>query len=61
MRLHATFDHRFVDGYHAGVLARAMRRLLSDPAQLDPKDTQRAGDGGEAQSKSAPRPPVVVS
>ena len=37
LRLHATFDHRFVDGYHAGVLARAMRRLLEDPAQLDPK------------------------
>lgn len=37
LRLHATFDHRFVDGYHAGVLARAMRRLLDDPSQLDPK------------------------
>jgi pyruvate dehydrogenase E2 component (dihydrolipoamide acetyltransferase) len=36
LRLHATFDHRFVDGYHAGALARAMRRVLDDPAQLDP-------------------------
>ena len=36
LRLHATFDHRFIDGFHAGVLARAMRRVLMDPQTLDP-------------------------
>jgi len=35
LRLHATFDHRFVDGFHAGVLAKAARRLLTDPSTLD--------------------------
>jgi pyruvate dehydrogenase E2 component (dihydrolipoamide acetyltransferase) len=35
LRLHATFDHRFCDGFHAGVLARQVRRLLGDPESLD--------------------------
>ncbi|MCA1840437.1 MAG: 2-oxo acid dehydrogenase subunit E2 [Actinobacteria bacterium] len=29
--LHATLDHRIVDGYHAGVLASEVRRALTDP------------------------------
>lgn len=29
--LHATVDHRIVDGYHAGVLASHVRTALSDP------------------------------
>jgi pyruvate dehydrogenase E2 component (dihydrolipoamide acetyltransferase) len=35
LRLHATFDHRFIDGFHAGVLARTVRRLLAAPAEMD--------------------------
>lgn len=34
LRLCATFDHRIIDGYHAGVLAREMHGLLSAPASL---------------------------
>jgi pyruvate dehydrogenase E2 component (dihydrolipoamide acetyltransferase) len=34
IQLSATFDHRIIDGYHAGLLAREMRTLLSAPEQL---------------------------
>src|SRR5262249_60816045 len=37
LRLHATFDHPFVDGFHACVLAKAQRRPLPHPS---PPDTQ---------------------
>jgi pyruvate dehydrogenase E2 component (dihydrolipoamide acetyltransferase) len=31
MSVNASIDHRFIDGYHAGVLARTIRELLEDP------------------------------
>ncbi len=31
MRINATFDHRFIDGFHAGRLARQLREMLEDP------------------------------
>jgi pyruvate dehydrogenase E2 component (dihydrolipoamide acetyltransferase) len=34
--LTCTLDHRFVDGFQAGTLAREMRRCFSDPASLGP-------------------------
>ena len=33
--VNGTFDHRIVDGYHAGVIARECRALLEDPDRLD--------------------------
>jgi pyruvate/2-oxoglutarate dehydrogenase complex dihydrolipoamide acyltransferase (E2) component len=37
MNLNATFDHRLVDGAHAAVLSRVVRKVLEDPfAHLDP-------------------------
>jgi pyruvate/2-oxoglutarate dehydrogenase complex dihydrolipoamide acyltransferase (E2) component len=37
MRVNATFDHRFIDGYHAMVLSRTLRRVLENPfEELDP-------------------------
>lgn len=37
MRLCATFDHRFIDGLHASVLAKTVRELLENPFEtLDP-------------------------
>jgi len=33
--LTATLDHRVMDGYLAGVLAREMKRLLEEPQLLD--------------------------
>jgi pyruvate dehydrogenase E2 component (dihydrolipoamide acetyltransferase) len=31
MRLSATFDHRFIDGVHAAVLAKCMQEVFGDP------------------------------
>jgi len=31
MKINATFDHRFIDGFHAAVMARTLRRWLEDP------------------------------
>ncbi|MCE9668116.1 2-oxo acid dehydrogenase subunit E2 [Myxococcus stipitatus] len=31
MSLNASIDHRFIDGYHAGVLARTLQAVLEDP------------------------------
>jgi pyruvate/2-oxoglutarate dehydrogenase complex dihydrolipoamide acyltransferase (E2) component len=37
MRLCASFDHRFIDGLHASVLAKTVRELLENPFEkLDP-------------------------
>lgn len=31
MNVNASFDHRFIDGYHASVLAKTVREMLEDP------------------------------
>ena len=31
MKVHATFDHRLIDGYHASVMSRCLKRYLEDP------------------------------
>jgi pyruvate dehydrogenase E2 component (dihydrolipoamide acetyltransferase) len=31
MKLNATFDHRFIDGYHASVLSKTLRQMLEHP------------------------------
>lgn len=37
MRIHATLDHRLLDGKHAARLSKIIRRVLEDPfGQLDP-------------------------
>ena len=35
LHLNGTFDHRVVDGYHAGVVAKEMMALLANPERLD--------------------------
>lgn len=35
LHLNGTFDHRVIDGFHAGVVAKEMRVLLEDPDRLD--------------------------
>jgi len=44
LRLCATFDHRVVDGYQAGRLARRMEELLSNPELLDATPEIAASD-----------------
>ncbi len=31
MNVNASFDHRFIDGFHAGILANTMREMLENP------------------------------
>lgn len=38
LTLTATLDHRFVDGFQAGVLAREVRRYFADPSLFDAPD-----------------------
>ncbi len=35
LTLCATVDHRFLDGFEGGVLARLLRELLADPSSMD--------------------------
>jgi pyruvate/2-oxoglutarate dehydrogenase complex dihydrolipoamide acyltransferase (E2) component len=36
LRLCATFDHRVIDGFHAGTLSRTVRGYITDPLSLEP-------------------------
>lgn len=38
----ATLDHRFIDGFQGGTLAKLMRELFADPWRLEP-DISREG------------------
>ena len=31
MKVHATFDHRLIDGHHAAIMSRCLKRYLEDP------------------------------
>ena len=31
MRVNATFDHRFIDGFHASVMSRVLRQCMEHP------------------------------
>lgn len=33
MRLHATFDHRLIDGFHAAVMSKVLKRVMENPAE----------------------------
>lgn len=46
----ATIDHRFMDGFQGGVLAKVVREVLEDPYQLDGAE---AAPAGEAQQLAA--------
>ena len=35
LHINGTFDHRVVDGYHGGVVAKEIRALLENPERLD--------------------------
>lgn len=56
MRLCATFDHRFIDGYHASVLSRTVHEYLEHPFEhLDRiEDLPAAGAGRVAGAVPSP-------
>lgn len=57
----ATIDHRFIDGFQAGVLAREFRRVFEDPWGVDqrlrapmPGATEDEGAGDEPEDETEP-------
>lgn len=40
LHLNGTFDHRVIDGFHAGVIAKEMKFLLENPESLDQPSSQ---------------------
>ena len=42
MRVNATFDHRFIDGYHASVMSRLMRKWFENPYEHFDKLPEKA-------------------
>jgi pyruvate/2-oxoglutarate dehydrogenase complex dihydrolipoamide acyltransferase (E2) component len=51
MNVNASFDHRFIDGFHAGILANTMREMLENPFEkFDALDTLPAA----SETQSAP-------
>ena len=54
MRVNATFDHRFIDGFHAAVMSRTLRRYIEHPFEnfdaLD--DVEAAARNGSGALRS---------
>jgi pyruvate dehydrogenase E2 component (dihydrolipoamide acetyltransferase) len=49
MNINATFDHRFIDGFHASVLANTMREMLENPFEwFDKLDEVPAAEDAKA-------------
>lgn len=50
MTVNASFDHRLLDGYHASVMAKVMRRCMEDPYGSfgKPEQLLRAHEAGKA-------------
>lgn len=41
LNLNVTFDHRFIDGFHAGKMSRSVRRYFSAPEEFDVKSLKK--------------------
>lgn len=57
MAVNATFDHRFIDGFHAAVMSRVLRQWMENPYEhFDRLDGFRKGGsaGGGSGSESPP-------
>jgi pyruvate/2-oxoglutarate dehydrogenase complex dihydrolipoamide acyltransferase (E2) component len=56
MNVNASFDHRFIDGFHASVLSKTLREYMEDPfAHFDDLDK------AEAESVQTAAPTAVAS
>ena len=54
MNVNATFDHRFIDGFHASVLSSTLREMMEDPfAHFDPLDDVAPAASPEALAPRA--------
>ena len=60
MSINASFDHRFIDGFHAMILSRSFRRVMENPfEELDSLDDDEPGevppsDDSPAEDLAAP-------
>lgn len=45
LHINGTFDHRVVDGYHAGVISKEIRALIEHPERLDEPVAAKAAIG----------------
>lgn len=57
LRICATFDHRIIDGAHAGKLGKEMVRLLTEPDLLEASPPAGAAAPGTPSAPSAPATP----
>jgi pyruvate/2-oxoglutarate dehydrogenase complex dihydrolipoamide acyltransferase (E2) component len=57
MNVNASFDHRFIDGFHAGILANTLREMLENPFEHFDKLDEVAPGVPAAEVK----PPVSAS
>lgn len=48
MNVNASFDHRFIDGYHASVLAKTVREMLENPFEQFDKLEQLPQSAGQS-------------
>ena len=54
MRVSASFDHRFIDGFHASVLSKTVRELLENPFEkLDPLPEEGAAPAAAEPASAA--------
>ena len=57
MKISATFDHRIIDGFHASVMSRTLRRFLEDPYEnFGPIPGGDDADEAEDLDDEAPEP-----
>ena len=54
MRVNATFDHRFIDGFHAGVLSRVLRDWFEHPYERFDRLDQINATAPASSAASAP-------
>ncbi len=55
MNINASFDHRFIDGYHASVLSKTLREMMENPFESFDKLEQL---GASLPAVAAPSTPV---
>ncbi len=54
MNINASFDHRFIDGYHASVLSKTMREAMENPFEFfDKLDALPAQPPGQPQASAS--------
>jgi len=54
MKVNATFDHRFIDGFHAATMSRTLRAWMEDPEQHFGPIPASDADPAEAAPTDAP-------